>query len=398
MTIPGTLRDDPSLKTILFLIDGLSGGGAEVVVLRLAKAMADRGHRVTLVSLSAVQDYSLPAGIEFIGLHDDYRGPLHRQTEIARRAAALGRLLQTRFKPGEIDLAVSNLPKCDRIVAACPFLRDAWFCLHNALIKGQLEERRGLRRWLKQFQLRRTYSGRKLITVSQSLQDDVHACGIRPAGMTSIYNPFDIKAIRVQAQQPCPHAGEPFLLHVGRFHRQKRHDRLLEAFCASGYPGKLVLLGQGSLRQTEQIREQARGLAIEDRLLMPGFVANPYPYMRAADALVLSSDHEGFGNCLVEALICGTPVISTNCPHGPAEILAGELARGLCQPNADDLASTIRELLAHPPVIQDAALERFELNAIVDRYLSLASRTASSPQCSLCMRACIGPSGSGLAG
>jgi glycosyltransferase involved in cell wall biosynthesis len=371
MAMRGILDGSTASKTILFLIDGLAGGGAEAVVLRQAGAMVARAHRVILVSLSAPRDYPVPDGIEFVQLQDNYHGPLHRQTEIARRAASLDRMLRARFQPGDIDLAISNLPKCDRIVAATPFLRDAWFCLHNALIKGQLEARKGLQRWLKQYQLRHTYSGRKLITVSQALQEDVHACGIRPLRMTTIHNPFDISAIRRLAQQPCGFEGESFLLHVGRFHRQKRHDRLLAAFCASGYPGKLLLLGQGNARQEQQIRLQAEQLGIADRVVMPGFVANPFAYMRAADALVLSSDHEGFGNCLAEALICGTPVISTDCPHGPREILTGELARGLCLPDVADLARTIREILARPPLIRHSDLERFELNAMVDAYLNL---------------------------
>jgi glycosyltransferase involved in cell wall biosynthesis len=358
-------------RTVLFIIDGLSGGGAEKVVLTLAEGMARQGLRVVLVSLRPVCAYPVPDGVEFVQLEDRYHGPFHRQTEIMRRSADLDLALRTRFRDGEIDLVVSNLPKCDRIVAACAFLADAWFCLHNSLVIGQLGRCHGLRRWLKLLRLRRTYSGRKLITVSRALELDIQACGIVPQQWTAIYNPFDIDAIRAQSRQPCRMENESFLLHVGRFHRQKRHDRLLEAFKLSGFPGKLVLLGDGMPGSKGQILACAQQLGIESRIVLPGFVANPFPYMRCAQALLLSSDHEGFGNCIVEAMICGTPVVSTDCEHGPREILTGELARGLCALEPAAMAQAINAVLESPPAIDENSLRRFAVEHVVSQYLAL---------------------------
>ena len=367
------MMSSPSKKNILFLIDGLSGGGAEKVVLTLSEAMVQSGHHVTLISLRDECAYELPAGIDVHLLNDSYRGPLRRQTEIRRRAGALDRLLRRLFAPGQIDLVVSNLPKCDRIVLACPALRGCWFCLHNALQAGRLGGLSGLRRWRKLWQLRRMYGGQKLITVSQSLQADLQACGIVPTRAVAIHNPFDIERIRALSREVCPLEGQSFVLHVGRFHPQKRHDRLLEAFRLSGYPGKLVLLGQGEAERTQAILAQARQLGIADRVVLAGFVRNPFAYMRAAQALMLSSDYEGFGNAIVEALICGTPVVSTDCPHGPREILRGELARGLCRLDAQDMARALQDVLLDPPAIPDDVARRFSVEQAVTRYLALAA-------------------------
>ena len=365
-------KEHKMIKTILFIIDGLPGGGAEKVVITLAEEMANRGHCVTIASLSPQCDYTLPDKVDYLLVEDTYRGPLRRQMATIRRARQLNTALQKHFGNRTIDLAVSNLPSTDRIVAACPSLRDAWLCLHCAIEAGQLQHKHGVKRWLKQRQLMRTYSQRKLITVCQSLQDDILKCGIRPLRMETIYNPFDIDAILRQAQQPCFMEGESFLLHVGRLHSQKRHDRLLEAFKLSGYTGKLVLLGQGSPQEQQALVLQAEQLKIADRLVFAGFHANPYSVMHAAQALVLSSDYEGFGNVLVEAMICGTPVISTRCPYGPDEILTGNLARGLSEMRADALAESIRRILSDPPQVGPEVMQRFSVANAVDRYLSLA--------------------------
>ncbi|MBX9742127.1 MAG: glycosyltransferase [Chthoniobacterales bacterium] len=356
---------------ILFLIDGLSGGGAERVIITLATAMTEKGHDVTIVSLRSGNAYPLPEGVHYYLVEDSYRGPFHRQTEIGRRARALDRALASLFSTKQIDLAISHLPKTDRIVAASKYLRNPWFCLHCALVAGELDNKKGWKRWRKHRQLIKTYSQKRLITVSEALEQDVRTIGIRPAFLRTIYNPFDLEKIRGAAQEKSAFEKEKFLLHVGRFHPQKRHDRLLEAFKLSGYPGKLVLLGEGDSQEKKKIEDIIEKQGLAGRVLFAGFVTNPYPVMRAAQALVLSSDYEGFGNVLVEALACSTQVVSTNAPYGPAEILRGPLAQGLSQLTAESLAAAMRRVIASPITITEEMLAPFTVHKSVENYLSL---------------------------
>jgi glycosyltransferase involved in cell wall biosynthesis len=161
---------------------------------------------------------------------------------------------------------------------------------------------------------------------------------------------------------------QPYVVHAGRFVRQKRHDILLDAYVASGIPHNLVLLTGNTPALVEMIR--ARGL--QDRVIIPGFRSNPFPWFAHASALVLSSDFEGFGNVLVEALACGTPVVSTDCPSGPGEILTGSLANCLCPPgDAAALGQTLRCIVENPPQIDQADLSRFSPDRALDQLEKL---------------------------
>lgn len=361
---------------VALIIDGLAGGGAEKVVLTLAAGMQARGVEVTLISLRNEKAYAIPEGIRFIQLEDHYRGPLRRQTEILRRARALRQAIT--LLPRQPALIISNLPKTDRIVAAAR-LHSVWYCLHGAVAATQLARRKGLSGWLKRRQLQHTYNGHNLIAVGRGVASDIVECGgVRPARLECIDNPVDLAAVREQSLQPCPMEGEDFIVHVGRFHQVKRHDRLLEAFSRSHYRGKLVLVGKGSTQENQRLEAQCRQLGISERVVFAGFQSNPYPWMRAARALVLSSDHEGFGLVLVEAMACGTPVISTRYhPEGPVDILTDDLAHWIVEPTPQALALAIDALLDHPPALTESHLNRFSTDTVVERYLTLVTSTES---------------------
>ncbi len=135
---------------------------------------------------------------------------------------------------------------------------------------------------------------------------------LRPAQLKTIYNPFDITALRAEAEADSERPDIDYLIHVGRFHPGKRRDRLLEAYAQSGIDAPLVLLGQGKPEQEQRLRQLAKTLHIDDRVWFKAFRKTPYRGSRRW-MLVLSSDSEGFGNVVVEALLLHTPVASTRC-------------------------------------------------------------------------------------
>jgi len=357
-------------KRVLFVIDGLAGGGAEKVVLTLAGEMVRHGHGAAVVSLRDERAYPVPAGVTLIPCYYTRGRRLRKIREVARRARLLDRTLAGR---PAWDLVVSALFMSDRIVRSSNLAESAWYGVQNTPSAAQLGHVTGMKRMRRIARLRRTYDGRKVVAVSHGVARDlVDVVGARPSRLEVIHNPFDVDEIQRLAAKPCGLAGEDYLVCVGRFAREKRHDRLLGAFARSEYEGRLVLVGTGTGEQIRQVAGRVRELGLSGRVDLIGFHENPYPFIRHARALILSSDSEGFGNVLVEALICGTPVVSTRCPHGPDEILTGALSLGLADLSEESLAAAIDQVLNSPPRISEDHYLPFSVQSITDRYLSLA--------------------------
>ncbi|UVK79232.1 MAG: N-acetylgalactosamine-N,N'-diacetylbacillosaminyl-diphospho-undecaprenol 4-alpha-N-acetylgalactosaminyltransferase [Sodalis sp. Ffu] len=361
---------------ILMIIDGLPGGGAEKVLLTLAQGLLSQRHQVLIFSLRSVCDYALPKDVEYKIVADYARTPWRKLTELARRARALDKaVLASQQGGGSFDLVVSHLHKTDRIVSRSRVLqRDRiWFCLHTMFSISYLEHRQGFSRWLKRQKIHYLYQKRNLIAVSRGVLEDIQqAFNVTPRQAAVIYNPFDFTGIRQLAQAPCNLAGQDYLIHVGRLHKNKRQDRLLKAYAESGIQDPLVILGEGSEVILGRLKSLAHDLHIADRVLFKAFDTNPYPYIYHARMLILSSDSEGFGNVLVEALICQTPVVSSRCPGGPVEILGGELSAGLAEMSIGSLAATMRAIYYHPPAITPSSLMDYDISTICQQYTSLA--------------------------
>jgi hypothetical protein len=194
-----------------------------------------------------------------------------------------------------------------------------------------------------------------------------------------VYNALDLEKVHRRAEEnlplPWPNDGLPVVLGAGRLDRQKAFHVLIEASALvfKRLPARLAILGDGGERP--RLERLAATLGIADRVFLPGYVENPFPAMRAASVFVLSSAYEGFGNVLLEAMACGCPVVSTDCPSGPGEIIRdGE--NGLLVPMDDPeaLAGAIHRVLTDETLrrrlIQGGLkrLEAFAVPAMVEGY------------------------------
>lgn len=170
---------------------------------------------------------------------------------------------------------------------------------------------------------------------------------------------------------------KPIILSVGRLTEQKNFDLLIDAFSIvrKQMDCRLLILGDGHLR--EALEKKVEELGLRDDVLMPGFVNNPIDYMKAADVFVMSSDYEGFGNVIVEALGAGLPVVSTDCPSGPAEILAnGEFGTLVPIRNKSELTKAIVDNLNKKSDVKHlvSRAKQFSAKNIGDEYLSLLNK------------------------
>ena len=247
------------------------------------------------------------------------------------------------------------------------------------------------RRWRRRFltaALRRAYGmADAVVAVSRGVADDLAAVtGLPREAISVIYNPVVDGRLGQLASAPLGHPwfrpGEsPVLLAVGRLAPQKDYPTLIRAFAQvrATRPARLLILGDAkSPEDTERERAALMGLAAgegaAEDVEIAGFAANPAAYMARAALLVLSSRHEGLGNVLIEALACGCPVVSTDCPHGPAEILDhGAYGRLVPVGDSEAMAAAILATLEKPP---DRELlcrrgAEFTVERAVDAYLDL---------------------------
>lgn len=355
---------------IAFVVTNLAGGGAEKAVLKLAAGLSARGHAVEVVLLEDRVEHAVPEGIRL--------GVLGRQVSrgwLGKRL--LARRLVRHLAPTP-DLVISTLPFADE-VALLARLPHHWCRIANTLGSevDKLAAGRPAKARRRLARYRKLYGNRPLVAVSAGVADDLRE-RIGAAGpMATIPNPFDFAAIRRAAATDF-RLERPYVIHVGRFSPQKRHDLLLDAWreLTAGReqrPGQqplLVLLTAPDPALQAMIDQ--RGLT--DQVRIAGFQADPYPWIAGAELLVLCSDHEGLPNVLIEALACGTPAVSTDCPSGPREILAAFPQCLVPCGDAGALAAAIMRCLAVPPDPARADLSAYGLDAVLDAYERLAER------------------------
>lgn len=360
------------MSCFVIVIDTLSGGGAEQVMLRLASTITAMGHCVKLIVIRPMVSHKIPDGIEPIFVHgaEKQRGLkflYYRQT-----ANDLKKILDGLNTTQPIDAVISNLPETDRITRHLRGYR-VFHCIHNSFSHSQIDTKKGLiKRWLKKNQLQNLYNGKHLIFVSGGAKEDLEQnVGVKPASSRVIYNPFPIKEIQ-QLAEAHPVDYQNYFLHLGRFNRQKRHDKLLQIYAESGLTNPLLLMGEGTVEQTGAIKQLIHKYGLENRVVITGFKKNPFPYIRHAIALLLTSDYEGLPTVMIEALLCGTPVVSYDCPSGPKEILADNLNEFLIPFNASAaFIAKIKALAENPQRIPPGAagLERFDANHVAEQYI-----------------------------
>lgn len=219
-----------------------------------------------------------------------------------------------------------------------------------------------------------------IVAVSEGVREDfAHFAGIPTAHITRIYNPIvteDLDAkTSIDPQHPwLTSPTEPVIVSVGRLSEAKNFPLLVSAFerLRAERPARLIIVGDGPLREELQARITRSPFAQD--IDLTGFRDNPFAFMARSDLFVMSSDWEGFGNVLAEALACGAPAVATDCPHGPREILDGGRYGPLIPAgDAQALAAAMSEVLDDPPEAahQRLGAQRFTVSRSTDAYLDL---------------------------
>lgn len=219
-----------------------------------------------------------------------------------------------------------------------------------------------------------------IIAVSRGVADDVlKITHIEHKKLHVVANPVITDGLKNMAAGKPEHdwfknKKIPVIMGIGRFTRQKDFSTLIEAFgiLRQDRPARLVLLGEGQERK--KLAAMVTSLHLEDDVWMPGFITNPYVYLKHAQLFVLSSRWEGSPNVLTEAMALGIPVVSTDCPSGPREILQdGRLGPLLPMGEAKKMAAAMAAVLDNPPQPDSLmeAVKDYQVSASANRYLEI---------------------------
>jgi glycosyltransferase involved in cell wall biosynthesis len=356
------------MRHVLFIIPTLTGGGAERVIVTLAKFLDRRRFRVTLAVVDtrdAVLRDEIPGDVEFVDL---------RATRV-RYAITRIVALVWRTKP---DVLFSTLGHLNVALAMVRFLfpRKVWTVARETTVVScslRLQSHRAtweaLYRWF--------YSRHdEVICQSRFMRDDLVRNFRFPAARSRvIHNPVDIERIRSLAVEPASlpetDKDDVRLIAAGRLDREKGFELLIEALRLLDLPFvHLTLLGQGPL--ADQLKQQAIRSGLGDRIYFAGFQKNPYSWFARGDALILSSLYEGFPNVVLEALACGTPVIAVPAPGGTREILDGiDSCIVAKEVSASALAEAIRVWLdGGRRRVVESVVDRYRVDRILHEYES----------------------------
>lgn len=348
---------------VLFFSATMGAGGAEKQMLRLLQSL-DRRYVTPHLSVARGNGHyesQLPADVS---IHVCTRGIGSSLLSMVACVPALRKRINL-LRP---DVVLSILPHSNVALLTAAKLahrRPAVVLgMQNNFVASMAQAPRGLRKLLRRAYLQAYAEADHLVALSCGVATDlgqllpgserrtsiVYNAGVDDGMESMVYEPLDL---------PLPAA--PLVVACGRLNVQKDYPTLLRALaqCSTSPAPHLWILGEGNLQA--ELQSLVRQLGLSERVRFLGFRENPYRIMAAADVFALSSRWEGFANVVVEAMACGTPVVSTDCPHGPGEILqGGKYGRLVPVGDVQALASALDAGLAEGkgPAVQRACRQR----------------------------------------
>jgi len=362
-------------KKIAILTEAFSNGnGVARILLNLMKGFVDRGYSVDLLYFSTGGPFEqfIPEGVRIIDLgnHVRIRTSIKKTMQYLRqeKPAVLYCANSDSGFEGVVAklLAMSRTPVMISIPSVETMERPAYMTDKDKL-------------YLKLKRIACPLAS-KVIPVSHGVAGDtMKHLGIPKQKIQVIYNPVVTETLKENMQKPAEHKWLqnktlPVVLAVGRLDAVKSYDVLIRAFknVISQVEARLIILGEGD--QRDMLASLVQELDLTDFVDMPGFTGNPYAYMKNADLLALSSKNEGLPTVIIEAMACGCPVVSTDCPVGPSEILQnGEYGTLVPVGDSEALGQAMIEALQQDHDIRklQQRAEYFSEDKIIDEYLEL---------------------------
>ncbi|RTQ98749.1 glycosyltransferase [Halomonas nitroreducens] len=357
--------DAAPAKRFAFVIEDLYGGGAQKSLLYTADQLRQRGHAVKVFTLRERIEHRLPEGldIENLGVVTWFTKATSTVLTEKWQASRIAKALEA-WRP---DVVISC--SCDKITRHLD-LPNLYFWVKSD-VSAKFNDPKQRRRAFDK--VRHFYRGRQVIAVSQGVKANLEqVVGLEAERIVPIYNPYEREPFVAMADEPVSLPEGEYFLCVAALEPRKRHDRLLRAYAESGIETPLAIMGKGKPEHEAELERLVEELGLSERVKLLGYYHNPYPFIRHAKAMVLTSDAEGLPRVLIEALLLHTPVISVDCPSGPKEILTQELADFLVAPdNEKGLADAIARMDQAPVTIEPRHYRQFLKETVLPQFEAL---------------------------
>ena len=360
------------MRKLSIFIPSLMGGGAERIIVILANEISKRGIAVDLVLSKSIGPY-------LSDVHPSIRIVNLNSKRLLFSIVPLDKYMREE-KPKVMLTALNTANVIAIIARIISRVKFRLIVSERAVTSVAIKDNPLMRAKLMPFLMRMTYQkADAIVAVSFGVADDlVNKFKMPSKNIHVVYNPVVTSQLIKLSNEKFEHEWfeneeVPVILSIGRLTSQKNFTLLIKAFSLllKSREARLIILGKGELQK--ELENLTIELNIRDKVSFPSFVKNPFMWMKNSSLFVLSSDYEGLPGTLIQAMACGTPVVSTDCPSGPKEILEnGQWGRLVPMRDVESLSRAMAATLdeeAHPDVALRA--QYFDVNHGVDGYLKV---------------------------
>lgn len=359
----------------LFFINTLSNGGAEKVCLNLSNEMIRKGFKVDFIILGKNEDnpetYQFDPKIKIYNLNINSKNKIIKILKILFSIPKVNKIIKESEKHEKYDIITSHLPMANLITRLSNVKKRAIYVFHLPLKAYENSKNKYIYKIITKIM----YKNKKAVAVSNKVKEEaVNLYKLNSKDIETIYNPIDVQEIQKLKDEKID-IKDNYILHVGRFDPLKRQDRMLEIFIKGKFYEKYKLIFCGDGRLKDEIKQKVKNLNIGDKIIFLDWQSNVYKWMNNADVLVVTSDYESFSMVIVEALTCGTKVVSANCDFGPREIMKKEYAKFLVKKDdIDEYIIKINKALDSYPTAKNNFVNNCLPDKVLEKYMAFAKK------------------------
>lgn len=361
-------------KKALFVVNSLSDGGAERVCINMANELLQQNYEVDFILLGKNdknnKTYKINKEINIYNLNINNTNKIIKIFKILASIGKMNKIIRKREEETGYQLITSHLPMANILTRFSCIKNRALYVFHT---KVSSYDRICHKLFFMFFYY--IYKNQKIVAVSEGVrQEAINKYKIKEKNIVTIYNPINVTEIDKKSKEKIPKIGK-YILQVGRFNDAKRQDRMVDVFFKGELYKKyqLVFCGTGELE--ESIKTKVNNMGINEKVTFLGWQDNVYKWMKNAELLVSTSDYEAFPMNLMEAIICGTKVVSSNCEFGPNEILLGDYSKYLVKTDdVNDYIEKINMSLLSYPITNNPIIEKCKASNIIEEYLKFMGK------------------------